>query len=376
MFDILLPAGFSFAITFFTIPVIINIAKQKKLFDVPDERKIHTSQIAPLGGIAIFAGVVLSTLIALTFSQAAEFQYFIAAALVIFFLGLKDDILVISPLKKLVGQILAASLIIHKGGIQLKSLHGFLGLQELPEGMGLLLTYFTIIIIINAFNLIDGVDGLAGSLGLMVALIFGSYFFAIGLMPYAILSFSLASALAAFLIFNFQPARIFMGDSGSLLVGMISAILAVKFINVAPGNDVMPLTSSPALGFSILLIPLLDTLRVFGIRVLNGKSPFYPDRNHIHHILLNKNLSHQSITLIIVCTSLLFVGIAYFAIPLGSTGLTMLLTGLFFASIAMLTKIRRPKRLVVTKVTKRNTLKIVSSPKIVTLTEETTLEEK
>ena len=376
MFDILLPAGFSFAITFFTIPVIINIAKQKKLFDIPDERKIHTSQIAPLGGVAIFAGVVLSTLVALTFSQATEFQYFIAAALVIFFLGLKDDILVISPLKKLVGQVLAASLIIHKGGIQLKSLHGFLGLQELPEGMGLLLTYFTIIIIINAFNLIDGVDGLAGSLGLMVALIFGSYFFAIGLMPYAILSFSLASALAAFLIFNFQPARIFMGDSGSLLVGMISAILAVKFINVAPGNAVMPLTSSPALGFSILLIPLLDTLRVFGIRVLNGKSPFYPDRNHIHHILLNKNLSHQSITLIIVCTSLLFVGIAYSALSLGNTGLTILLTGLFFVSIAMLTKIRRPKRLVVTKVTKRNTLKIVSSPKIVTLTEETALEEK
>ena len=375
MFDILLPVALSFAITFFSIPVVIAIAAQKRLFDVPDERKVHTSQIAPLGGVAIFAGFTLATLIATVFSQAQEFQFFIAAAVVIFFLGLKDDILVISPLKKLVGQVLAAFLIIHKGGVRLTSMHGFIGLNELPEGVSLLLTYITFIIVINAFNLIDGVDGLAGSLGLMAAAIFGFYFLAIGVTPYAVLSFSLAGSLAAFLIFNFQPAKIFMGDSGSLLIGLVSAILVVKFINVAPGNTVLPMASSPAIGFSILLIPLLDTLRVFSIRVINGKSPFYPDRNHIHHILLNKNLSHQRITLAIVSVSIVFVSIAYFAMSLGSTLLTILLTGLFFSSMGILTRPRR-KHLVVTKSNKSNRLKIVSSPKIVVLTDETALEEK
>lgn len=376
MLDILLPIALSFFTTFFTIPAVIAIADQKKLFDIPDARKVHTKQIASLGGVGIFTGFALSTLVTIAFSQAFEFQYFIGAAIIIFFLGLKDDILVISPFKKLIGQILAASLIIHKGGIQLNNLHGFLNLQELPQGVGLALTYLTFVIVINAFNLIDGVDGLAGSLGLMVALIFGIYFSVSGMLPYAALAFSLAGSLAAFLIFNFQPAKIFMGDSGSLLIGLISSILVIKFISVVPANAVFPAEAVPAIGFSILIVPLLDTLRVFGIRVLNGKSPFYPDRNHIHHILLNKNLSHRNVTLTLVGVSLAFIAIAYFATPLGSTLLTISLAGLFFVSIGILTYERRPKRLVVTKTTKRNTLKIVTSSKIVALTEETALEEK
>src|SRR4029453_13257634 len=138
--------------------------------------KIHHSPIPSLGGLGIFAGFVMASLLTISFGGAPEFQYFIAAALVIFFLGLKDDILVISPVKKFIGQVLAAFLIIYKGGIQIKSMHGFLGIYELPEMFSLLLTYFTVIVIVNSFNLIDGIDGLAGSLGLMTALVFGVYF--------------------------------------------------------------------------------------------------------------------------------------------------------------------------------------------------------
>src|SRR6185436_14742924 len=202
MFDVLLSLSVSFAITFLAIPVIISVAEMKKLYDVPDERKIHHSPIPSLGGLGIFAGFVMASLLTISFGVAPEFQYFIAAAVVIFFLGLKDDILVISPVKKFIGQVLAAFLIIYKGGIQIRSMHGFLGIYELPEMFSLILTYFTVIVIINSFNLIDGVDGLAGSLGFMATSILGIYFLEINMISYAALSFALAGSLAAFLIFN------------------------------------------------------------------------------------------------------------------------------------------------------------------------------
>ena len=154
MFDVLLSIAISFTITFLAIPVIITVAERKKLFDVPDERKIHQTPIPSLGGLGIYAGFILASLISIQFDAVSEFQYFFAAAFVIFFLGLKDDILVISPIKKFIGQVLAAFLIIYKGGVQIKSMHGFLGIEgPLPEMFSLLLTYFTVIVIINSFNL-------------------------------------------------------------------------------------------------------------------------------------------------------------------------------------------------------------------------------
>ncbi len=375
MFDVLLSLSVSFAITFLAIPVIISVAEMKKLYDVPDERKIHHSPIPSLGGLGIFAGFVMASLLTISFYNAPEFQYLIAAALVIFFLGLKDDILVISPIKKFIGQVLAAFLIVYKGGIQIKSMHGFLGLYDLPEMYSLVLTYFTVIVIINSFNLIDGVDGLAGSLGLMAMSIFGVYFLNVGQLPYAILSFSLAGSIAAFLIFNFQPAKIFMGDTGSLLIGLISSILVVKFINTAGSADVaFPILESPALGFAILMIPLLDTLRVFSIRIIHRRSPFSPDRNHIHHLMLDKGLSHRSITLILVSTNLLFIVLTYSLRHLGSTLLILSTMAIFFTAIGLLYFSRPKPRLFVAK-TLETEAEIVSS-KIVPLTKDTILEQK
>jgi UDP-N-acetylmuramyl pentapeptide phosphotransferase/UDP-N-acetylglucosamine-1-phosphate transferase len=320
MDKILLGTSLAFFITFAAIPVIIQVADAKKLFDVPDERKVHLSPIPSLGGLGIFAGLILSFLVTFPISLAAEFQYFFAAALVIFFLGLKDDILVISAVKKLIGQFIAAFLIIYKGGIQIKSMHGFLGVYELPEVMSLTLTYLTVIVIINSFNLIDGVDGLAGSLGLMTALIFGSYFYYVGQLPYSILAFILAGSLLGFLIFNHSPARIFMGDTGSLLLGLINSILVIRFISTADNpTSVFQLSSSPAIGFAILMVPLFDTIRVFSVRILNRRSPFSPDRNHIHHMLLDKGLSHSAVTYTCVALNLLFIAFAFYARDWGST---------------------------------------------------------
>jgi UDP-GlcNAc:undecaprenyl-phosphate GlcNAc-1-phosphate transferase len=382
MFDVLFSISISFAITFLAIPAIITIAEQKKLFDIPDERKIHRSPIPSLGGLGIFAGFMLACLIAIPYQIASDFQYYFAAAFVIFFLGLKDDILVISPIKKFIGQVLAAFLIIYKGNIQIKSMYGFLGIHELPEMFSLLLTYLTIIVIINSFNLIDGIDGLAGSLGLMASTIFGLYFLQVNMPAYAILAFSLAGSLAAFLIFNFQPARVFMGDTGSLLIGLVNAILVVKFINVANMPDVQyPVVASPAVGFAILVIPLLDTLRVFTIRMFHRRSPFSPDRNHVHHLLLDKGLSHRYITLLLVSLNILFIIGAYSGRKIGVTWIVLAILCVFFAGIAALYYTPRTRtRLFVAKAidveVEPEAAEMKTTSKIVPLATETILEHK
>lgn len=378
MFDILLTVIISFSITFLAIPVIITIAERRKLYDIPDERKIHVSPIASLGGLGIFAGFIMASLITIPFSAAPEFQFFMAAAFVIFFLGLKDDILIISPVKKFIGQVLAAFLIIYKGGVQIKSMHGFLGIQELPEMFSLLLTYFAIIVIINSFNLIDGVDGLAGSLGLMTTTVLGFYFLKIDAIPYSVLAFSLAGSLIAFLIFNFQPARIFMGDTGSLLIGLLNSILVIKFINIASSPESsVPMAASPALGFAVLMIPLLDTLRVFAIRIFNRRSPFSPDRNHVHHLLLDKGLSHRSVTMLLVGINILFISLAFMGRSIGCNWLIFSIVAFFFTGIAALYFTKQQPRLFVAKnIGQQPTPDSKGNPKIVSLTNDSVLESK
>jgi len=376
MFDVILSLSISFTISFLAIPVIINVAEMKKLYDMPDARKIHHVAITPLGGIGIFAGFIFGCLLTINFQNSSEFQYFVAATLVIFFLGLKDDILVLSPIKKFIGQVLAAFLIIYYGRIQIHSMHGFFGIHELPEMFGLLISYFSVIVIINSFNLIDGVDGLAGTLGLMSAALFGIYFMYAGMEPYYVLAFSLCGSLLAFLIFNFQPAKIFMGDTGSLLIGVVNAILVLKFIDPGDGpNAVNPITSSPAIGFTILMIPLLDTLRVFAIRIFKRRSPFSPDRNHIHHLLLDRGFSHRTITMILVSLNLGMVAFVYLARSLGCTLLIFSTITVFFSFIAVAYYSRTKKSLLPASEIAEKKEKVKES-KLVTFIRDSMLEQK
>jgi UDP-GlcNAc:undecaprenyl-phosphate GlcNAc-1-phosphate transferase len=372
MFDVLLSMAISFTIAYLAIPAIITVAETKKLFDLPDERKIHQAHIPSLGGLGIFAGFMLACLISIHLNISSEFQYFFAAALVMFFLGLKDDILIISPIKKFIGQVIAAFLIIYKGGIQITSMNGFLGLHELPEMFSMLLTYFTVIVIINSFNLIDGIDGLAGTLGLAAAAILGLYFLKSGNVEYSVFAFALVGSLAAFLIFNFHPAKIFMGDTGSMLIGLVNAILVIKFINVSASPTAnIPVAAAPAMGFTILLIPLLDTLRVFAIRMFHRRSPFSPDRNHIHHLMLDKGWSHRTITLTLTAFSMSFIAIAYLARSIGCTWLILGGVAIFFSGIAALYLTRQPRMFVA-----RSTVKDKGVSNVVTLTKDIILEQK
>ena len=334
----------AFLITFTVIPAIITVAKVKKLYDEPDDnRKLHKEPIPSLGGLGMFIGFIFSILLTISFSaEAPEFQYYVAAFLLIFFLGIKDDIIIISPVKKFIGQIITSAILIYKAKLIITNMDGFLGVYQINTICSYLLTVFALVVIINAFNLIDGVDGLAGSLGLISSLVFGIFFLINKNIPYAVLAFTFAGSLLAFLIYNFHPAKIFMGDTGSLMIGLVNSILVIKFIETGSNYSYYPVTASPAIGFGILLLPLMDTLRVFSIRIMNGHSPFKPDRNHIHHVLLNHGFDHKSVTFICIIATILITGLTFFFQNIGTGYLISAQVVLFFSLIYYL-KLQKSK---------------------------------
>lgn len=324
----------AFIITLFAIPKIIAVSEKKNLFDNPDAvRKLHNKPISSLGGIGIFLGFIISILLTGNFFLVPELQYCIASFILIFFIGIKDDIVEISAFKKFIGQSLIAGILMFKAHLLITDMQGFLGLTHIYTSFSFFLTFLTLIVVINAFNLIDGIDGLAASLGLISSLVFGAFFLVNGNIPYALLGFGFAGSLMAFLIYNFQPAKIFMGDTGSLLMGVVNSVLVIKFIQTGSGYTTFAVSAVPAMAFAILLIPLMDTLRVFAIRMLHRRSPFSADRNHIHHLLLDRGLSHKSITLMGAGASLLFIVAAFLLQTIGTTWLIASLITCFFLII-------------------------------------------
>ncbi len=335
--NILFGSILSFVITFYSIPVIILVANWKKLYDLPGDRKIHSAPVPSLGGLGIFVGFMLGVLL---FTNAQEvfgvFQYFIACFIVIFFFGIKDDILMLSPMKKFMGQMAVVAILMFKANLLITNMYGFLNITYIDPAVSYLLTGFTILVVMNAYNLIDGVDGLAGSLSVITCLSFGTFFLLSNDIFYALLGYSFAASLMAFLIYNYSPARIFMGDTGAMLAGAVNAILVIRFIETGEQSQILPILTTPAIGFGILMIPLLDTLRVFAIRILHGRSPFSPDRNHVHHLMLDRGYSHRKITLLLSGLSILFIFLSYFAMPLGTTKVIGLQVLVFFLGIGVL----------------------------------------
>lgn len=371
MNNIFLSGGLAFMITFFSIPVIIEVAKDKKLFDEPGGRKVHKAVIPTLGGLGIFAGFIIATLLGVPPSGISVLQYFMAAIMIIFFMGIKDDILILTASKKFVGQLLAACILIKFGGIQITNMYGFLGLHAISPTASFLLSLFTIVVITNSFNLIDGVDGLAGSLGVLTSAIFGIYFYLTGQVLYTIMAVSLAGSLIAFLIYNFNPAKIFMGDTGSLLIGLINSIFVIKFISLASDpSSLLPLPSSPALGFSILIVPLFDTLRVVSHRILTRRSPFCPDRNHIHHFLLDLGLNHKMVVFTCVGSNILLIALAYF-LRFSGTTIVMLVLAIAATFAVSIVYYNRPKSKVFLNKGQLTENPIITTRKIFTLASET-----
>lgn len=298
----------SFIITYFSIPSVINLAFAKNLFDTPNERKVHTRQIPSLGGIGIFIGVLISFTIFSSVEIFQTYKYILTAYLLLFFMGLKDDLVPMKATIKLMLQIVAAALLA-LGGIRITSLHGIFGIEDLNMAMSYALTIFFIVGVTNAFNLIDGIDGLAGGLGGINCVTLGSLLLWVEEYNYAILAFAITGSLIAFLRYNLgtYPNKIFMGDAGSLLLGLTVTILSIRFIESPLAFSTLSVISPIGIVAGIIFIPVFDTLRVFTLRLSRGVSPFSPDKSHIHHELLSSGLSHKKASFLLYLGNLLLI---------------------------------------------------------------------
>lgn len=324
--------------TYLTIPKIIGVVEYKRLMDDPDKRSSHLAKTPTLGGIAFFYTLIFALFFIHGRDTFNETIYIIPGLTILFIVGLKDDLVVLSPGSKLIAQAAAVSFILANESFTIFSLNGFMNINEIPYYLYLAIGMFIMLTIINSYNLIDGIDGLASIVGIVILIIYTTIFYSSQEYFFALLSITLNAILMAFFGFNISSNRkIFMGDTGSLLVGFIISILTLKFLALKPeAYESLPflLENAPLIAIAILIVPLFDTARVFTIRIVNKKAPFSPDRNHIHHVLIDFwGLSHKQASFIIGCFNLLFV---LLFIILGSTAKNLWMVMALVGSVVVL----------------------------------------
>jgi UDP-N-acetylmuramyl pentapeptide phosphotransferase/UDP-N-acetylglucosamine-1-phosphate transferase len=346
----------SFFVVVMSTPSLIKVAILKRLFDAPgDTRKLHTRMIPTIGGIIIFAGTVFSYSLWFPsekmhdsiqlFNAVNDYKYIVSTLLIMFFVGVKDDIIGTAPVKKLVAHVLVGMVLVLMADIRIVSMHGIFGIDVLPFWASVFLSLFTYIVVVNAFNLIDGVDGLAGGVGFIASSAFGAWFAFAGDYAMAALAIALSGSLFGFLMFNFSPAKIFMGDSGSLTIGLIISILAIRLISYDVGsihNGFILNVSKPIFAMAVLVYPLMDTLRIFIYRAVQGVSPFSADRNHLHHRIIDIGCSHRKTVMIIYAVNIfmiaLTVGLSATFINANYSLIIIASTALFIAQIPFFIK--------------------------------------
>ena len=308
--DIILIFFTAFVTTYLAIPKIMHFSNIFKLYDKPGKRSSHEGSVPVFGGIGIFAGLVVSLLFFVDFQHI---QYILLSIVIVFIIGVIDDLLSLKPFRKVLGQIVAILIIIYLAELTIESMYGVWGFFVMPWYISTPFTIFTVIVIVNAYNLIDGVDGLAAGFGILSSIIFGilSYFYRDYDM--VLLSIALFGTLLAFLRFNLHPAKIFMGDTGSLVVGLVLSVLAINVINKGFRiDDIIFPNKGPLMAIGILAIPLFDSLRVFIQRSIKGRNPLSPDRSHIHHALLDLGYSHTQTATIIYIGFFINIILTYF----------------------------------------------------------------
>lgn len=292
------------------LPVLIKLLTKWQIFDETAVHKIHKSFTPSMGGIAIYAGTMVALLILLPLKDWLALKYFFIATSIMFFVGLRDDVLTLSPLEKLVGQVLPLVILALFGELILPLSVFSLQVDQWPYWAAVSVTIFSIVLITNSYNLIDGLDGLAGSIGILVLLFFGVWFHLVDKLELSLIAFSVVGALVAFIIFNWEPSKVFMGDTGALLVGLIISYYCIQFMitnheldtpHMAKFNGTLATLSA------VMIVPFFDTCRVVIIRLARGTSPLKGDKNHIHHQLLRLGLSHSKSVQVLLIMNIVFV---------------------------------------------------------------------
>lgn len=300
----------AFIISVAGIPSIIQTALKYRIFDVSDShRKSHRLQVSRLGGVAIFCSFTITILLFATTVNYQQANFLITSCIILFGLGIKDDLYGVNPSTKFTLQVIVALILVLLGDFRLSSLYGVFFIWEVDVFWGSIFSIVLIIFINNSFNLIDGIDGLAGTIGLIATLSFGVFFALSNAIPYAFIAFAMFGAISGFLVFNYSPAKIFMGDTGALIIGLVAVVLAIKFIELNKiGVNANPyFYSAPSIAVAVLIIPVFDSLRVFFIRLLRRQSPFKGDRNHVHHRLQQMGLSTNQIIIVLASFNLMMI---------------------------------------------------------------------
>lgn len=324
-------------LAFAGMPLVLRIAKQKHLVVRPNKRMSHVGEVPNIGGIDICFSFMLTYLV-FEFHGFQESQFLLIGLFAIMCVGLLDDILVLSPMAKLMGETLAGIALIGFADIRLTNLHGIFGIHEIGIIPSYLISLFVLIAIINAINLIDGVDGLASGLGMLYCLFFAIYFLLVGETNWAILGICLIGSLAVYFCYNVfgNKHKIFMGDSGSLLLGYMLTAFVFRFCELNAYHavpDKFYMSAAPAVAICVLSVPIFDTIRVSLTRIKHHQSPFHADKNHIHHLLLRTGLNHIQTTCVLLAVSVLLIGFGI----LGRNWNIWLLLAVDFAICTLLT---------------------------------------
>ncbi|MFC2112976.1 MraY family glycosyltransferase [Bacteroidota bacterium] len=330
MLNEILLAGFfsSLVISLFAIPSIIRVAQSKGLYGIQRENQPEKAKVPTLGGLAIFAGAMIPLSLFSTFTGFHELSYLITGAVMLFFIGLKDDILVIAPWWKLLGQLLVALVISIPGELRISDPGSLLGLHLDGETFEVLITVIVIIVLINSYNLIDGIDGLAAGIGLLCSTVFGIVFYKAGLTSWTLLATIFIGSLAGFTWYNVfsRSKKIYMGDTGSLLLGFLMALMVVRFLNLEQAYFLVWQIKTPlAFILAVLVVPLFDTLRIVIVRIIRRRSPLQPDRMHIHYRLVDVGLTHLQSSGILLGISLAFIFLVVLLQGLGEIPLIIVL---------------------------------------------------
>lgn len=330
----------TFMLSYFLIPKIRAKALKLNLKDTPDIRSSHTIPVPTFGGVVFY----ISYILVLFFAQSLDSNHvsitLIASISILFFTGLLDDFKNLSPKIKFLCQIIGVALLMFQPDFRILSLHGFMGIYEIPLYVSVGGSMFFLLGLINAFNLIDGIDGLTGITGVIVASFYSYLLYNLGYFFYLSLSLATIATLLAFLRFNFSNTRkIFMGDTGSLVIGLVLGVLTLKLLSVddtAYGSLSFYRAQLPLFLTGVLFVPLLDTMRVMFLRLTKGVSMFKPDRNHLHHIIVDFGLSHRKASFFIGFVNFIVALIMFFVIQKFNSFQSLFILGLLFLIAIMI----------------------------------------
>lgn len=324
MLDNILIAFFTSLIAVIWIhPIIVKIAHKKNIVDNPNARKLQSTPVPVLGGVAVFFGIIIGLVFTSGEISSAPLMPIIAAMVIMLYTGTMDDIIDLTARTRFLFEIGVIALLIFTQGMLIDNFHGLWDVYAISKAAAIPLTIFATVGIINSINLIDGVNGLSSGYCILASVVFGTFFYITNNAPMVILAAVSVGSLLPFFFHNVfgKTSKMFIGDGGALVMGLIMSIFVINALNTdhaildAIGTEFNPIPFSLA----VMVIPVADTLRVMSSRMIRGTSPFHPDKTHLHHLFIGNGFSHAGTTTMILLLNVIVIAVQFIASRMGAS---------------------------------------------------------